>query len=124
MDTSASVGGIVRFPYGLSQLAKYDEAISCFDKAIEIDPKNTEAWNNEGQALSRLAKYDEAISCFDKAIEIDPNFADAWYNKSLATYMLGRSEEAEEYSRKSNILNKERRHKLILQTLNGVTAGI
>jgi curved DNA-binding protein CbpA len=75
-------------------LEKYDEAIKCYDKAIEIDPNNSVVWNNKGLALSFLEKYDEAIKCYDKAIEIDPNDADVWNNKGLALDSLGNNERA------------------------------
>jgi len=75
-------------------LGKYEEAIKCYDKAIEIDPNNSVVWNNKGLALYFLGKYDEAIKCYDKAIEIDPNDADVWNNKGDSLDSLGKYEEA------------------------------
>jgi hypothetical protein len=44
------------------------EAINkCFDKAIELDPKNSVAYYNKGDALGILNKVDDAIECLDKA---------------------------------------------------------
>ena len=33
---------------------KYEKSIECYDKALEIDPKNATAWNNKGLALDNL----------------------------------------------------------------------
>jgi tetratricopeptide (TPR) repeat protein len=60
-----------------SQLGKIDQAIQCYDKAIEIDPNYVDAWYEKGNALYGL----ESIQCYDKAIEIDPKYAKAWYGK-------------------------------------------
>jgi len=51
---------------------KYEEAVASFDKAIEIDPKNADAWNHKGNAIYYFSRFDDAIACYDKAIEIDP----------------------------------------------------
>ena len=52
-----------------------NEALSCFDKVIELDHNNLEAYNNKGIVLNRLKKYDEAIKCFDMVIYLNPNFS-------------------------------------------------
>ena len=78
----------------LYSLGKYDEAIECYDKAIQIDPDSPVVWNNKGLALNSLGKYDEAIASYDKAIQIDPDDADVWNNKGLALNSLGKYDEA------------------------------
>jgi len=83
---------------------KYDEAIACYDKAIEIDPDNPVVWNNKGLALNSLGKYKEAIACYDRVIEIDSKDADAWNNKGLALNSLGNTEEAKKCYEKSKEL--------------------
>jgi len=63
---------------------KFDEAISCYDNAIEKDPKNKLAWMNKGAALLELMKSDEAISCYDRVTELYPKSAEAWSRKGYA----------------------------------------
>ncbi|MGA9154381.1 MAG: tetratricopeptide repeat protein [Candidatus Nitrosopolaris sp.] len=71
-----------------------------YDKTIEIDPKNTDAWNGKGVALYNLGRYYEAIKCYDKAIEIDPNDVSPWHHKGNALRNLGKHNEAiESYDR-------------------------
>ena len=78
----------------LCERGKYEEAIECFDKAIEINPDFVCAWHGKGRVLYEQGKYEEAIKCYDKAIEIDPNLAYVWHGKALALDKLGRHEEA------------------------------
>jgi curved DNA-binding protein CbpA len=92
----------------LYALGKYDEAIECYDKAIEIDPGSPVVWNNKGLALNSLGKYDEAIASYDKAIEIDPDDADVWNNKGLALNSLGNNDEAKKCHDRSKELEYDR----------------
>ena len=78
----------------LYNLGKHHEAITCYDRAIEIDPRDAKSWSNKGIALSDLGKHQEAIACYDKAIEIDPRHAKAWYNKGVELRNLGKHQEA------------------------------
>jgi len=49
---------------------KYDEAIECYNKALDINPNLAGAWNNKGIAYYKMNKYDEAIECFIKSISL------------------------------------------------------
>ena len=73
---------------------KDEEAIHCFDRALELDPLRPDAWYNRGVAFGKQGKHEEATHCFDKALELDPRRPDAWYLKALNLATLGRREEA------------------------------
>ena len=77
--------------FGLSE--KWKDALSCCDKAIEIDEKRPDAWFSKGIVLRTLEKHKDAIECFDKTIErcdnaigIDGNNvkAEAWISKAAS----------------------------------------
>jgi tetratricopeptide (TPR) repeat protein len=69
---------------GLEDLGRSDEAIKCYDRALEIDPQYEWAWIGKGFSLASLDRLDEALECFDKALEINPQYADAWFGKACA----------------------------------------
>lgn len=75
-------------------LGRLDEALACYDKAIEINPKDEKAWVDKGLALYDLGRNEEALACFDKVIEINPKDAAVWSCKSWVLVDLGRDEEA------------------------------
>jgi tetratricopeptide (TPR) repeat protein len=74
------------------QIAKnsYDhiESINNYDKALEIDPTNTEILNYKGVRLNKVEKYDDAIKCFNRALEINPFDASIWKNKGNVSFNL------------------------------------
>jgi len=78
----------------LSRQGNYNEALICFDKALELDPEFAYALNGKGNALYKLGNYDEALICFEKALELDPKFVNAWNGKGGALYKLGNYDEA------------------------------
>ena len=73
---------------------RYNEAIQCYDRALEIDPEKAIAWTSKGLALDDLGRYDEAIQCYDHALEIDPKDTGTWNYKGLAIMNLDRYDEA------------------------------
>jgi tetratricopeptide (TPR) repeat protein len=78
----------------LDSLGRYEEAIQCYDKAIELDPRWAGAWIGKANSLNNLGRYEEAIHWCDKAIEVEPRYTFAWNNKGNALNSLGRYEEA------------------------------
>ncbi len=59
---------------------QYDQAISDFNKALEINPRYNKAYNNRGITYRLKGQYDQAILDFNKAIEINPIDAEAYNN--------------------------------------------
>jgi tetratricopeptide (TPR) repeat protein len=78
----------------LDYLGRHEEALICYDKAIQIDPRDANALGNKGIALAELDRFEEAMVCFDEALRIDPHSPAAWINKGYGYNSLGRPEEA------------------------------
>ena len=62
---------------------QYNRSIAYFNKAIELNPRYAEAYNNRGIAYKNKGQYDKAISDFNMAIEINPRYAKAYHNRGL-----------------------------------------
>ena len=71
-----------------------EEAIRCFDKVIEIDPRHTGVWNNKGVSLYSLNRFDEAIKYCERSLEIEPKNLRAWLTKASCEEKLGQKHKA------------------------------
>jgi tetratricopeptide (TPR) repeat protein/CHAT domain-containing protein len=78
----------------LFELGRYEESISSFGMAIELNPYNDRAWSNKGGILCIVGRYEESIYSFDQAIKLNPNNYEAWRNRGIALKQLERNEEA------------------------------
>jgi tetratricopeptide (TPR) repeat protein len=76
-----------RLGTALYRKGQVDEAIACYKKAIELDPKDAYGHNGLGWALFCKDQVDEAIACYKKAIELNPNYAQARKNLAQAEQM-------------------------------------
>lgn len=77
----------------LVQRGEIDEAISHYDKALELDPSYGEAHYNLANALIRQKRVDEAIGHYEKAVALNPNNTMAYYNLGSVLVQAGRTEE-------------------------------
>jgi tetratricopeptide (TPR) repeat protein len=78
----------------LDTLGRPAEALTCFERSLEINPRHADAWLNKGAALAGLGRPAEALTCYERALEIDPRDAEAWSAKGAALAGLGRPDEA------------------------------
>jgi tetratricopeptide (TPR) repeat protein len=72
----------------------YEQAIDCFNQAIDINPQYITAWTGKGDALYSLGKYNESLQAYESALGVFPSDGITWYRKGLALYELGRYQEA------------------------------
>ena len=64
-----------------TRLEKYKEAVASFDRAIELNPKSTDAIFNRGNALCNLKRHGEALVAYEEALTLKPDLAGAWLGR-------------------------------------------
>ncbi|NER33694.1 MAG: tetratricopeptide repeat protein [Oscillatoria sp. SIO1A7] len=75
-------------------------AIQEYNKAIELNPNNHEAYHKRGNAQFDLRNYKEAIEDYTAAIKLKPEYVNAYYNRGLANDEAGNYGAAvEDYSK-------------------------
>ena len=81
--------------YALDELGRYEEAITCCEDALDIDPKYVRALNCKGLILyDRLSKYPEALECYNKTLELEPKNNYSLFCKGVICNHLEKFEEA------------------------------
>jgi len=63
---------------------KIEDAMACFNKAIEVDSTYPEAYFNRGYAKNMLDDNKASIADFTKAIQYDSTYSNAYFNRALA----------------------------------------
>ena len=51
-------------------LGRYEEAIFCYDKALQIDPTDADALFDKGMTLQKMGKHKEALKCIAEAVNL------------------------------------------------------
>lgn len=101
---------------------EYQQAIEDYQKALNIDSNNTEAYINRGIAYSGLGEHETAIKDYDDAIRIAPNNADAYYAKAFTqTLIEGKKQEAiENYRQAAKLYQEQNKPKYSENTLKKI----
>ena len=73
-----------------------DEAVTAYNKAIELNSRYSDAWSNKGNAPCQLSRFDEALKVYEYAISIDSNDSGskAWEGKGDTLVKLRMYDEA------------------------------
>jgi tetratricopeptide (TPR) repeat protein len=66
------------------RLGKFEQAIQCYDEALNLEPDDFAILYYKGLALFDLSNYDEAIQYFDRSLKVNPKYNDTARYKELA----------------------------------------
>jgi tetratricopeptide (TPR) repeat protein len=73
----------------------YTAAIKAYRKALDLDPKISEAYFSMGLALAELGRTDQAFAQVERAIVINPNDARYYYGRARIFLITGQAEKAQ-----------------------------
>ncbi len=71
-----------------SSLKSYEKAIDDLNKAIELDPNNSQFYLDRVNRYLSLMSYEKAIDDCNKAIELDPNNAEFYLGRGICYFFL------------------------------------
>jgi len=67
----------------LNSVQDYEQALSEFLKAVQIEPGFAKGHVNLGVTYALLEDEDKALAAFEKAVEVDPKEPEAWRNLGI-----------------------------------------
>ena len=71
------------------RLNKNNQALHCFDLALQINPNQSKTWTKRGfLLLNRYGQFIEAINSFNKALKLNPEDKNALYFRAEAYFAL------------------------------------
>lgn len=86
---------------------RFDEALVCMKKAVNLLPKDAEALNNLGATLRKAGQMSEAEVFVRRAIAIRPNFSEAHNNLGTVLYGQGKFAQAQRSLRQAITLKPD-----------------
>lgn len=75
--------------YAKFVIGQYKDAIANFDKAIQFNPEDADAYSYRGAAKLKLKDFEGALFDCNRAIQLNPEDADAYSNRGQAQFHLG-----------------------------------
>jgi len=99
----------------------HSEAVSAFEKAIDLDPHKESYHYHLGIALAYLKRYDEAIPVFQRVLVMNSNFILAHCAIAGAYRRLGREAEAQEHMQiaEPSMENENEYNRACFQSISG-----
>ena len=76
------------------QKGRLEEGVKIINRSLLINPNQSAAHNNCGNALKELKRFDEALARYDRAIELKPNDAETYFNRGFTLQELKKTDEA------------------------------
>ena len=89
-----SIETLMKYGYAKFHLDDHLGALKVYDKILDIDVTNPEAWNLKSLVHYEQKKYARALDCTEKAVESDPTYGMAWYNKACFQSLLNQVPES------------------------------
>lgn len=75
---------------------RFEPAVGHYRKAVELDPRDADSFNDLGLALFYTGDTDAALQALRRATEADPGMQRAWLSRGYVLARAGRNVEARE----------------------------
>jgi tetratricopeptide (TPR) repeat protein len=104
--------------YDLYNLGRYNESLEAYNRALELNASDAEAWNNKGIDEGLMGMYDQALTSFENAVAINQSYAEAWYNMGVIYDIKGYSYTAVQAYKMATQINPEYQKAWVRRNVN------
>ena len=87
-SNNTTVEKLIRRAGQRSGRGDFEGALADIEKALQLDPRSADAFNQRGTVYYNQAKYAEALADYNKAVEFNPQHADAYANRGNTRYAM------------------------------------
>lgn len=91
----------------LDAMERYEEAIACYQQALELAPNDLEILNCLAVDYTRTVQYDLAVATFEKIETLDPSYEPAYCNRIVTYTEMEQHEKAEQMFYLAQQINPE-----------------
>lgn len=92
--SSGQAEALVKKGYELFNAEKYQESISYFTQALQVDPNNLDAIYYRGLSYFSIKEFQKSVADLDVVIKAYPEFPGSYAIKGLDEYYLGDKDKA------------------------------
>jgi len=76
------------------QLGRFDEALTMYERAIALDPRNARAHGGRSLSLTQLGRHEEGLAAAAAAVDAAPAYSPSYTVLAFCHHRLGREAEA------------------------------
>ncbi|MCM8800671.1 MAG: tetratricopeptide repeat protein [Candidatus Omnitrophica bacterium] len=117
---------LARTAMELDQKNQYEEAITFYLKAIQLQPQNSNLYYNLGVEYIKINQYAQAEESFKMAVKLNPKDKDAYYNLGILydSYLINKKEAINCYLRYLKLASNKEEIKKIKQRIEYLKKGL
>ncbi len=93
--------------YLLLVVGQGTDAMSAFNKAVKLNPRDPKTYHYRAQAHEKVGNYHQAIEDYSRVVELDPLAAEAYYRRGIAYDAIANGQQATKDYNKAIELNPE-----------------
>lgn len=105
------------------ELARHEEAVELWKKALTLNPDMDVAWFNLGYNLLMLSRFEESRQASRRALELKPGYREAITNLAMCELCVGSSDEALALLVPSLATHQDDPNTLLMMAVSLVCAG-